>query len=175
LGQRGSSLFEPTIQEKLWPIHLKSYWDQFKAREAALVGDSMSKRFEIKSPEVVYDEIDGEYVIVDLASGKYFRIQGESGNLFAWIISGQELQTNRDSLSGRIAELIDSTVRTLLDNSIIRDATAQNSVGISDETMSFELNEFVIEEFTDLQDIIGLDPIHEVDLNQGWPIADESR
>ena len=135
----------------------------------------MSKRFEIKSPEVVYDEIDGEYVIVDLASGKYFRIQGESGKLFALIISGQELQTNPDSLSGRIADLIDSTVCTLVDNSIIREASAQNSAIISDEDVSFELNEFVIEEFTDLQDIIGLDPIHEVDLNQGWPIADESR
>ena len=135
----------------------------------------MPKRFEIKSPEVVFDEIDGEYVIVDLASGKYFRIQGESSKLFAWIISGQELQTSSDSLSSRIAELIDSTVRTLVDNSIIRESTTQKSAGISEEIMSFELNEFVIEEFTDLQDIIGLDPIHEVDLNQGWPIADESR
>lgn len=135
----------------------------------------MRQRFEIKSPEVVYDEIDGEYVIVDLASGKYFRIQGESGKFFAWIISGQELQTNPDSLSSGIAELIDSTVRTLVDNSIIRELTAQKSTGISEEILSFELNEFVIEEFTDLQDIIGLDPIHEVDLNQGWPIADESR
>lgn len=135
----------------------------------------MRQRFEIKSPEVVYDEIDGEYVIVDLASGKYFRIQGESGKFFAWIISGQELQTNPDSLSSGIAELIDSTVRTLVDNSIIRELTAQKSTVISEEILSFELNEFVIEEFTDLQDIIGLDPIHEVDLNQGWPIADESR
>jgi hypothetical protein len=135
----------------------------------------MSKRFEIKSPEVVYDEIDGEYVIVDLASGKYFRIQGESSKLFALVISGQELQTNKNSFSSRTAELIDSTVRTLVDNSIIREATAQNSAGSLDETVSFDLNEFVIEEFTDLQDIIGLDPIHEVDLNQGWPIADESR
>jgi hypothetical protein len=135
----------------------------------------MSKRFEIKSPEVVYDEIDGEYVIVDLASGKYFRIQGESGKLFSLIISGQELQTNKDSSSSRVTELIDSAVRTLVDNSIIREVTAQISAGISDETLSFDLNEFVVEEFTDLQDIIGLDPIHEVDLNQGWPIADESR
>jgi hypothetical protein len=135
----------------------------------------MSKRFEIKSPEVVYDEIDGEYVIVDLASGKYFRIQGESSKLFAWIISGQELQTNLDSFRSRTAELIDSTIRTLVDNSIIRESTAQESAGVSDEIMDFELKEFVIEEFTDLQDIIGLDPIHEVDLNQGWPIADESR
>ena len=135
----------------------------------------MSKRFEIKSPEVVYDEIDGEYVIVDLASGRYFRIQGESGKLFSLIISGQELQTNKDSSSSRVTELIDSAVRTLVDNSIIREVTAQISAGISDETLSFDLNEFVVEEFTDLQDIIGLDPIHEVDLNQGWPIADESR
>jgi hypothetical protein len=135
----------------------------------------MSKRFEIKSPEVVYDEIDGEYVIVDLASGKYFRIQGESGKLFALIISGQALQAKKDILSRRTAELVDSAVRKLVDNSIIREATDQNPAGRSDETVSFDLSEFVIEEFTDLQDIIGLDPIHEVDLNQGWPIADESR
>lgn len=141
----------------------------------ALVGDAMSKRFEIKSPEVVYDEIDGEYVIVDLASGKYFRIQGESGKLFALIISGQALQAKKDILSRRTAELVDSAVRKLVDNSIIREATHQNPAGSSDETISFDLSEFIIEEFTDLQDIIGLDPIHEVDLNQGWPIADESR
>jgi hypothetical protein len=123
----------------------------------------------------VFDEIDGEYVIVDLATGKYFRIQGESSKLFAWIISGQELQTNPASLSRVTAELIDSTVRTLVENAIIRESTSQESAVISEEIMDFELKEVVIEEFTDLQDIIGLDPIHEVDLNQGWPIADESR
>lgn len=135
----------------------------------------MPKRFEIKSPEVVYDEIDGEYIIVDLASGKYFRIQGESSKVFAWIISGRELKTNSDSIISRTAEIIDSAICTLVDKSIIREATAQNSAGSSDEIVSFDVEEFVIEEFTDLQDIIGLDPIHEVDLNQGWPIADESR
>ena len=134
----------------------------------------MPKRFEIKSPEVVYDEIDGEYVIVDLASGKYFRIQGESGKLFAWIISGQDLTPKSESLDGETVELIESTIRTLVDKAIIREFTGSDLEISQGRATGFQWEEFVVEEFTDLQDIIGLDPIHEVDLNQGWPVANQS-
>jgi hypothetical protein len=134
----------------------------------------MPKRFEIKSPEVVYDEIDGEYVIVDLASGKYFRIQGESGKLFAWIISGQDLTQTLESLDDKTVELIESTISTLIDKAIIREFTGSDSEISQGGPNGFQLEEFFVEEFTDLQDIIGLDPIHEVDLNQGWPVANQS-
>jgi hypothetical protein len=134
----------------------------------------MSKRFEIKSPEVVYDEIDGEYVIVDLASGKYFRIQGESGKLFAWIISGQDLTHTPETLNGKTVEILESTIRTLEDKAIIREFADSDAEISQGSPNGFELEEFVVEEFTDLQDIIGLDPIHEVDLNQGWPVANQS-
>lgn len=135
----------------------------------------MPKRFEIKSPEVVYDEIDGEFVIVDLASGKYFRIQGESGKLFAWIISGQDLADPSDDLSENTTKLTEVAIGNLLEKSIIRESASLPSAIGSPAPAGLELTEFSIEEFTDLQDIIGLDPIHEVDLNQGWPIANESR
>jgi hypothetical protein len=135
----------------------------------------VSKRFETKSPEVVYDEIDGEYVIVDLASGKYFRIQGESGKLFSWIISGQDLSRKIEQLSSKTNELIYSAIGTLIEKSIIRESHNAQVTVVSNGLTSFEPKEFVIEEFTDLQDIIGLDPIHEVDLSQGWPVANEPR
>ena len=131
-------------------------------------------RFEINSPNVIFDEMDGEFVLVDLASGKYFRIQSESANTFSLVVSGQDLTRFSDSESNLPQSLSDA-VRVLLEKEIIRELISSNAEAEAQPPTDYIPGVFVLEEFTDLQDIIGLDPIHEVDLNQGWPIADSSR
>lgn len=131
-------------------------------------------RFEINSPNIIYDEMDREFVLVDLASGKYFRIQSESANIFSLVVSGQDLNRFSDSESNLPKSLSDA-IRVLLEKEIIRKLLSSSSELDVPPPTDFIPGVFVLEEFTDLQDIIGLDPIHEVDLNQGWPIADSSR
>lgn len=118
--------------------------------------------------------MDGEFVLVDLASGKYFRIQSESANIFSLVVSGQDLNRFSDSESN-LPKSLSEAIRVLLEKEIIRKLLSGNSELDVPPPTDFIPGEFVLEEFTDLQDIIGLDPIHEVDLNQGWPIADSSR
>jgi hypothetical protein len=118
--------------------------------------------------------MDGEFVLVDLASGKYFRIQSDSANTFSLVVSGQDLTRFSDSESNIPPSLSDA-VRVLLEKEIIREVLSVTTEAQSHSSTDYTPEDFVLEEFTDLQDIIGLDPIHEVDLNQGWPIADSSR
>jgi hypothetical protein len=47
----------------------------------------------------------------------------------------------------------------------------QNGADASVEPAPWEFGGFTLEEFTDLEDILGLDPIHEVDPEKGWPHA----
>lgn len=131
-------------------------------------------RFEINSPNVIFDEMDGEFVLVDLASGKYFRIQSDSANTFSLVVSGQDLTKFSDSESN-VPKSLSNAVRVLLEKEIIREVLSDTTEAQSHPSTDYTPADFVLEEFTDLQDIIGLDPIHEVDLNQGWPIADSSR
>jgi len=125
--------------------------------------------YRINSPGVIHDEIDGEVVIVDLNIGHYFRINKTSSQLWKLIIEGNSLNQilafceNRNELKLDINDI----VQNLLNLQIICGTTEQSNP--LDALPTWKYTKFEIEKFTDLEDILGLDPIHEVDVEKGWP------
>ena len=129
----------------------------------------LDSSYKVNSPGVIHDEIDGEVVIVDLNIGHYFRINKESSQLWNFIIKENSVSQiltfceNRSELQIDIEEI----VQNLLNLQIICEAVEQS--GTITELPKWKYTKFEIEKFTDLEDILGLDPIHEVDEEKGWP------
>ena len=125
--------------------------------------------YKVNSPGVIHDEIDSEVVIVDLNIGHYFRINKASSQLWNLIIKGNTISQiltyceNRSELQIDIEEI----VQNLLNLQIICKADEQSNP--ITELPKWKYTKFEIEKFTDLEDILGLDPIHEVDEEKGWP------
>ncbi len=125
-------------------------------------------RLVINRPTVIYDVQGDETVIIDLATGHYFRLDAASTALwerFAMATSPEQLIaqcTNRHALESEL----DVIVIDLVDRALLRAATDAEAGG---PDADWEFEGFVLEEFTDLEDILGLDPIHEVDQERGWP------
>jgi hypothetical protein len=128
----------------------------------------MSTWFRLNSPAVVFDASSDDTVIINLVSGRYFRLYAASS--LAWnalLASG-----SRDAFvasAGNAPELAASV------DSMIEALTAENLIVPAGETTaeatSWAFAGFSLESFSDLEDILGLDPIHEADPDKGWPAA----
>jgi hypothetical protein len=120
----------------------------------------------INSPAVIADTEGGETVIINLAAGHYYRLDAESAEVWSRLSSGASPDL---LIAGCVnpAELeseLDGIVAEFLEFELLRRAD-----GPAVAVEPWEFKGFSLERFTDLEDILGLDPVHEVDPAQGWP------
>ena len=128
-------------------------------------------RFALNAPRVIFDEIDGEVLVIDLKIGHYFRLREGASRLWNLIISGSTfleiIEISNNDPPNR--QDIDQFILELLSLNLI---VQSNDVNHTQTNLrSMDLSNLKIEKFTDLEDILGLDPIHEVDASKGWPFS----
>lgn len=144
---------------------------------------SQSQRYRINEPHVVAEVIDGEAIVVNLDSGNYFSLRETAASIWQALMAGntslevsrmmgQEYAGEPDAIKAAIQTFIE---RLLLEGLIQAVESSGNepthteieSIGLStDGKPPFRNPE--IEKFTDMADLLLLDPIHDVD-SQGWP------
>lgn len=127
----------------------------------------------INRPSVIFDTQGEETVVIDLATGHYFRLDGASTRLWQQFEQGVSPEAlvaaseNQDAFASEVDRIVDELVH----GGLLRPPTDAEPVAAEVAPWTFE--GFRLEEFTDLEDILGLDPIHEVDTERGWPyVAD---
>ena len=136
----------------------------------------------MNSPQVISETVGGETIIVNLASGHYFSLQGTAVDVWQGIERGDAAETIVLELEQRYEAgegEIDAAVRKLLDDFVaaellVADGNGAGSVpAVAASQNVGDRAPFVapsFSTFTDMQDIILLDPVHEVD-TRGWPHA----
>ena len=137
--------------------------------------------YRVNSPQVISETVGGETIIVNLARGHYFSLQGTAVDVWQALERGEAVETIVVELEQRY-EAGDSEIRAAV-NKLLEDFLAAELViadGNSAPAAAVPLVEAAAERvpfvtpsftaFTDMQDIILLDPVHEVD-TRGWPHA----
>jgi len=139
----------------------------------------LGRFFRINSPPVVAETLDGEATIVDLESGTYFALN-ESGT-FIW----EELRQGADqgsipgSFAGRYGidadeaqKAVDEIVAELLECKLIAplegSAPSTSGVATAASANGHPYSPPKLSTYTDMQELLLLDPVHEVD-DAGWP------
>lgn len=135
---------------------------------------SDSRRFAVHYPDVVAEAFDGEYVIVNLTTGTYFSLEGTAAALWPLIISGMStdeiLATLFEETPAHARDEIEAFCDALLSHSlIIAVDTPVTGVAVPD-TVTVSYSPPTIGVHSDLEDILLLDPVHDVD-EAGWPRA----
>lgn len=137
--------------------------------------------YRVNTPHVIAETVGGETIIVDLSSGHYFNLQGSAVDVWDALERHQpvsavvgELQERYEGDGGTIADAVEAFVRELDDAGLIVDddtvvaANGNGAAPAAGDRKPFVAPTFT--RFTDMQDIILLDPVHEVDA-RGWPHA----
>jgi Coenzyme PQQ synthesis protein D (PqqD) len=128
--------------------------------------------YEICTPSVVGEVIDGEAIIMDLRSGAYYSSDGVGGAVWQAIELGAShaeiLDWARAAFAAdeAVAE-VEAFLRDLLARDLIR-ATSQAGAPVAIPPYGAPYAPPALSVHEDMQDLILLDPIHDVD-EMGWP------
>lgn len=136
-------------------------------------------RFRVNSPNVVDEVFDDEVVVVNLESGRYFCLQHTAARLWTLLAAGASTEDvvtafarQHTTPASDIAAAVGTLVTALLENQLLVADPSRTCAApveaVSASPGPFELP--ALQTFTDMQDLLLLDPIHEVDA-AGWPAA----
>jgi hypothetical protein len=140
--------------------------------------------FRINTPKVIHETIDGETVIVNLDSGNYYSLDAIGAEIWDSVGKGVPVDHIIEDISGRYTgerEEMDRAVRLfvkeLLQEALISqlEAGTAGSGAVHEPSVKSTPTEVLpdfkaptLQKYSDMQDLLLLDPIHEVD-DTGWP------
>jgi hypothetical protein len=141
-----------------------------------------NNRFTVNSPQVTHETIDGEAVILNLDTGSYYSVNNAAAVIWNLLDGGMTIARIVEMVSGRYTgdpkEMeagVHALVEKLAEEGLIIangeiDGTAieptVTPVKQNGEAPPFEFPK--LHKYTDMEDLLLLDPIHDVD-DMGWP------
>ena len=134
--------------------------------------------YRVNAPHVISETIDDETIIINLDSGAYYSTRGVANQIWKQLAQGESaarvLESALSQYRGERAE-IETSIRqflaTLVEDALMVETEEGNSAFTplaAAPTEPFVAP--VLEKFTDMADLLLLDPIHEVDAAAGWPM-----
>lgn len=141
-----------------------------------------NQRFRVNTPTVTHETIDGEAVIINLDSGNYYSLVDAGSFIWSLIEKGasapelqnallQTYQGNEQDIDQGVQELL---AQLQQENLIVPVNGAGESLDLSQAVSSnnghekLSFNAPLLNKFSDMQELLLLDPIHDVD-DAGWP------
>lgn len=132
-------------------------------------------RFEVAHGDIVAEDFDGEYVILDVSCGHYYSLRGCAALLWDALIQGYSpaalCAAAADFPAWWQAEVV-AFVERLTGLGLLRES-AEPAVGdvAGDRAAVLARHTSVpeVDAFDDLADLIAADPIHDVEADTGWP------
>ncbi len=144
---------------------------------------SATEQYRLNQPAVISEVVDGEAVIVNLDSGAYFSLRDTGCVIWNLLIQGMALsdvvKTVEDQY-GEAGHVIDAAVRALVAELLSERLLVPANSSAMDQNLALPpgvengarmpFRRPVLEKFTDMAELLLLDPIHEVQ-GTGWPHA----
>jgi hypothetical protein len=141
----------------------------------------MERSFKVNSGPVVFENYESESLAINLDTGTYYSLTGPASRLWTMLSRGTPSARIAEYFAaaheGDPAQIADSVRRFLerleSEQLIVEDtgAAAMDGAGQQappEQRTPFE--DFDMRVFTDMQDLLMLDPIHDAD-EAGWPSA----
>lgn len=140
--------------------------------------------FRINSPKIIYETIDGETVIVNLDTGNYYSLDTIGADIWDSVGKGFPVDHIIEDISCRYngeREEIDRAVLIFMNDllketlivplepgSVESESADETPVRSTPEGVRSDFKAPNLQKYSDMQDLLLLDPIHEVD-DTGWP------
>ena len=137
-----------------------------------------SGRFRTNSPPVVHETVDHETIVVNLDSGRYYDLNETGGYIFGLLGPGATLPQLAQQTAARYGiepqaaeNAVDELDAKLVEEQLVISADGESQQAATSpqaEPVPRPYVAPVINKYTDMQELLLLDPVHEVD-EAGWP------
>jgi Coenzyme PQQ synthesis protein D (PqqD) len=135
-------------------------------------------RYVVPSADVPHERVDDEVIVINLLTGTYFSLREAAADVWTMLTDGADL----DGVAAALAEAhgldqaaVHSDVACFVDALVDAGLLVVDAAGVAvpahgsvpRSTAAYEPP--VLERFEDMEELLLLDPIHEVD-ESGWPV-----
>jgi hypothetical protein len=140
-------------------------------------------RLTVNAPQVIHETIDGEVIAINLGTGTYYSLRGSAAEAWELIASAggitratlvEALASRYAADDGEISAALEPFVSQLEGEELVANVDGGDEAAspIGDSATHAEpsgpFTPPALEKFTDMQDLVLLDPVHEAD-DLGWP------
>ena len=134
--------------------------------------------FLFNESKVFEDYADAQYVILNYVTGEYYSFDKSSSSVLLALTSGCSCDAVVQALVQRYGqdcgakEKVDSLIDALTEQEIVLPGGGMEGDALSfvNDMEADTLPELGFERYTDVADLLLMDPIHEVDEAIGWPV-----
>jgi len=136
------------------------------------------QRLRVNSENVVFEEVDGEVIAIDLGDGAYYSIAGSGPAIWSLLVGGATEAELSATLAARfeaepedLRAAVAGLLAQLRESGLVVPAEANGGPAPAPrrETEKAPFEPPRLERYDDMQDYFLLDPIHEVNPAAGWP------
>lgn len=132
--------------------------------------------YAIASKDIVFESFDGEAVVLDLSSGKYFGFSDSGSKVWQALSSGVGVQSLIAGATSIGPAELNAFISRLVEFGLLArsDATAQPLPDDLCAELAATSEPLNVSVHDDLADLIIVDPIHEVEEPLGWPAVKQA-
>ena len=134
-------------------------------------------RFTVPNPPIAAESFGDESVIVNLEQGTYYSVRGPAFAAWSLVSAGiavgaivDRLAATYDAPAGEIEAAVTDLIEELEREGLVVRAPQDGSSAPPEPAPGAKqpFERPVLEKFTDVQELLALDPVHDVD-GTGWP------
>lgn len=137
-------------------------------------------RYQLNDQSVVSEVLDGEAIVIHLQTGAYYSMQAGAANMWNALLNGWSVEEISDQLVQTTALNVELVavdvarfVATLEAEELIRPTNDDAAAPRDAFLPSAEYARPELLKYTDMQELLLVDPIHEVS-EEGWPLRIET-
>ena len=138
--------------------------------------------YSINEEKMFYDMADNQAIVINFQTGVYYGMSSLASAVIDIVLQGATLEAvcaalkKREGCPADIEERVQGFFAKLVQNEIVveHEGESVNAPEVSFGPAAFDDGyAFDLDAYAEAQDLILADPIHEVDVNAGWPILKE--
>lgn len=140
-------------------------------------------RYRISNPRIIHEIMDSEGVVINLDTGTYYSLDEAGAHIWRGIevaapvgIIADDLARRYDATRDHILDVITRLIDAAGAEGLIAEADPHEAAAAGDPTHDMPhdgtkppLEFCVLQRFADMEELLVLDPIHEVEA-AGWPL-----
>ena len=144
----------------------------------------LSRRYRVDRSKIIFEAFEDETVLINLDSGSYYSFPGSGALIWDLISSGRSIGEVVAQLQQRFPDATDEIeicvldfIGKLVEERLVleQDAGDLEAIALGEQPplrkgTESKFEKPCLQKYSDMQDLLLLDPIHEVD-EMGWPNA----
>ena len=134
--------------------------------------------YKLNDEKMFYDMAEGQAIVINFTSGMYYGTSSLGSAVLDALLSGASVNAALNAVKALPGcpedTQMDAFIKALFDKEVIVEIDGEGNDTVNIDASA--LNDgfvLTVDEFTEVQDLIMADPVHDVDVEQGWPILSE--